>query len=200
MFSFFTLLLSTHLMAANPNYGFYTGLNGGQANDTGKGIEEMKGLAYGLNFGYRWYYWALELGYSKYDLKAERGQSDEFFIQKAEMDASSFDVAVRTFLFRYFTFAFGINSISSDEDIILSNINGNASSTFQSKGETDYSGTFFQLGIVLPMLRNLDVWLLYHNRTWTADTFGMDSNGSLAIDSIDYNIQQFTANIIYYFN
>lgn len=187
-------------MAANSNYGFYAGLNAGQGNDTGKGIEEMKGLAYGASLGYRWVKWAVELGYSKYDFKAERGQSDDFFIDKAELDATSIDFLVRTFVFRYLTFAFGLNMVSSDENILLTNVNGNPTSTFESEGESGYGGTFFQVGIVLPMLRNFDVWVLYQNRTWTSDEASIDSNGNLDIDSIDYNIQQFSANFIYYFD
>lgn len=192
-------LFSQSVISATENYGFYAGLNGGQANDTGKGIEEVKGSAFGATLGYRWVNWALELGYSKYDLKAERGQADDFYIDKAELDATSVDILLRSFLFKYITFAFGMNFVGSDEDVKLTNVNGNASSTFESLGETSYSGTFFQAGLVLPMLRNFDIWLLYQKRTWTAEEPSMD-DGSLEIESIDYGIQQISAHFIYYIN
>lgn len=198
-FAFLLLFNNLNSFAESSNYGFYAGINGGQANDTGKGIEEMKGSAYGVNLGYRWIHWALELGYSKYDLKAERGQSDDFFIDKGEMDASSIDILVRGFLFKYITLAFGYNIVSSEEDIQLTNVEGDSSSTFESKGGTSYDGTFFQAGIVLPLLRNFDIWLLYQNRNWSADSLSVD-DGSVGIESIDYNIQQISAAFVFYFD
>lgn len=188
----------TTAYASQTNYGLYTGLNYGTAADDGSGSEKLTGPVYGVGLGYRWIHYALEIGYTKFDVKSEGGVTDYATIDKATMDATSIDFIFRGFFWRYFTAGVGFSSINAKQDFRFSNIMGNPSNTYTFNEDSDYTGSIFQLGIVLPLLRSLDLQLLYERRSWMNND-PMVSNDPTHIEPLGGDFQKFSGQLVYYF-
>jgi hypothetical protein len=183
------------------NYGLYLGGVGGIAADDGEGNAKLQGPVYGGIIGYRWVYWALEVGFSQSSLKAKPGPAIEenitYDIENAEVKATSIDYMLRFFILRYFTLGLGYTKVNASHDFVLTNIGNDPSKNLVFKEDLDYSGGILQAGLVLPLFSFLDLQLLYERREWINDDIEINSDST--IDPIGVSLQQFTGRLVFYF-
>ncbi len=182
-------------MASNENYGFYTGLNFGKSNDTGKGKKQISGSVMGTQLGYRLYHWAMEVGYNRYSMTSGKGPTEEYTIVKGRVEASSIDFLLRTYFWRFFTAGIGWNNVKSKEVYYLTNVGGDPNQNISYNDQGAYKGLFYNAGIVLPLFRWLDIWVLYENRNWISEKYNGSTN-----EKVNLSIQQLSAHAVYYFN
>lgn len=192
---FFLLIVLFSFTTYAQNKGFYTGLNYGNAADDGSGAEKLSGPIYGVNLGYRWYHWALEAGYSKFDLKSEGGQTDLVYIDKAELNGQSFDFMLRAFFLRFLNIGLGYSMASADHDFRFKNINNVPGQNKDVKGSSDYTGTILQLGLVLPLFRWLDLQVLYEMRNLMNDDAEVD-----VLEPLGGGFKKISGQLVFYFN
>lgn len=191
----FSLFPFTYSMASNENYGFYTGLNFGKSNDTGKGKKQISGSVMGTQLGYRLYHWAMEVGYNRYSMTSGKGPTEEYTIVKGRVEASSIDFLLRTYFWRFFTAGIGWNNVKSKEVYYLTNVGGDPNQNISYNDQGAYKGLFYNAGIVLPLFRWLDIWVLYENRNWISEKYNGSTN-----EKVNLSIQQLSAHAVYYFN
>ncbi|GEM_PF-5851377 len=189
--------------SSSSDYGLYIGGGYSTVADSGTGSEMLTGPAYGAVLGYRWVSWGLELGYSKFDLASEPGVANPIFgapqirIDKAELKANSFDIILKYYFWRFFTLGLGYSKVSGKHDFRFSSLS-DPTDIYIVKGESDYTGAIIQAGIVLPLFRFLDFRFLYEARGWSNDE-EWDSDAPVS-EPLGGSFQQFTGQIIYYFN
>lgn len=202
---FLSLILShSSLAAEEPNYGFFMGIQGGTTEEKTSDETKFTGSTYGLNFGYRWVHFVLEAAYSKYNFTADKGRIEvggmSADLDKGEITATSFDIILRWIFLRYFTFAFGFSGISTQHDIRYSNINNDPSNNYTFDQDASYSGALINFGLVLPLLRNLDLRLLAESRSWKSDPIIIGSGMSFSTMELELKFVQYSGQLIYYFD
>lgn len=153
-------------LSLNAHAGFYLGAFGGKTWDDGDGIEKLEGSNLGFKFGWRWSWFALELSRSTFDMKTETGQAKDYFIEKGELSGASIDIIGRFFLFKYLSLFFGVSDVDSDDDIRLTNINGNPGNSFSSEGGSYSTGNIFGVGLHYPINYNFEIFGEYAKRKW----------------------------------
>lgn len=146
--------------------GLVLGIHGGQGKDNGKGIENFNGPLYGGRIGWRWNFFSLEYAMSSYSLSAKRGQSKDFFIDRAKADGSVSDILARFYLFKYVSLFAGITSLSLDFDIHLTNVKGDSSRSITSEGDSYTSGSILGAGVHIPFGKGFEVFGAYAIRKW----------------------------------
>ncbi|HXH31350.1 MAG TPA: hypothetical protein VNJ01_11100 [Bacteriovoracaceae bacterium] len=179
------LPLNAH-SARGKNYGPFFSVNGGIAIDTGPDRGKVQGPALGASLGYRRNKWVLELGYSTYDLKAKTGQAADYFVEKAEVKATGFDLTVSRVLWRFFTVGVGASKVTTQEDISLTSVYGDPYVSAVSQGKKDYTSFKWQAGLVLPLYRWLDFWVLYQDKSFNSENY-------------DFKIKQYSGQFLFYF-
>ena len=186
---------------SSSNYGLYLGGGYSTVADDGKGSEKLLGPAYGGVLGYRWDNWAIEVGYSKFDLASNGGVTTTLGqmirIDKAEVKADVLDFMLKFHFFRIFMLGLGYSTVSGTHDFRFSE-QDNPTNTFISQGESKYTGSVVQMGLVLPLFRFLDLRLIYEGRAWI-NKKAWESNAPVS-EPLGGSMQQFTGQMVIYLN
>lgn len=147
--------------------GFFIGGFAGKSSDNGSGIEKLEGKIVGGKIGWRWR--ALELARTSYDKKTQRGQSQDYFVEKADVDGSATDFIFRFYPFSFLSLAAGNSSLDIDGDIHLTNIEGNPGRSLKSTGSLYDNGSLFAAGLHLPQ-GGFQLFGEYMIRRWSSLT------------------------------
>lgn len=189
--SFIVTLL--FLLSSDSFGGFFLGGYGGNAFDNGEGIEKLEGSALGLKAGWRWKWLALELAQTSYDLETKKGQTDDFFVEKAELKGSGTDLMLRFYPFSYLSFVAGITSLDLEADIVLTNVDGDPSRTASASGDGFYTdGNVLGVGLHLPIGESFEIFGEFLRREWTSLSIGLES------DTPDLLIHEWHIGLVWY--
>lgn len=164
----FTLSIALISISISAKAGFIIGGFAGRANDNGDGIEKLQGSVAGMKVGWRWNWLALEYAKSKFDMRTEKGQSEDFYIQKAELKGTSSDILLRFYPIRFLSIAGGVSSLDLDGDILLTNVNGNPGDTISSSGSTYDSGTVIAAALHIPIGKGFELYGEFMQRKWSS--------------------------------
>ncbi len=187
------LLLTGLILFVSPasHAGIVLGAFGGRSSDTDQGIEKLKGPIFGGKIGYRFGFIALEAAHTSYNLEAEKGQAEDYFIQKAEVKGNINDLMLRFYPFSFISLVGGISDVNFEADIQLTNVDGNSGSSINEKGDTLYShGSFFGGGIHIPLGYGFEIYGEYIQRKLSSV---MD--GSLGVEVPDLKLNEWRAGI-----
>jgi hypothetical protein len=178
MKSFIAFILWCLLSSSTTLAGIVLGAYGGRSSDSGKGIEKLKGPIIGGKIGFRYNWLALEFAHTNYNLEAEKGQAEGYFIQKAEVKGRINDLMLRFYPFSFISLVGGYSQVKFDADVQLTNINGDPSSNLSEKGSTLYDrGHFLGGAIHVPLGAGVELFGEYIQRRVTssfAETLGSD--------------------------
>ena len=160
----FALLL---VLPLKSQAGLIIGAFGGKAFDNGDGIEKLEGTAAGFKTGWRWNWIALEIGQTYYDMKTDKGQAEDYYVNVAQLRGTSTDLMLRFYPWYFLSIGLGVSTLNMKSDILLTNVNGDPTSTIAASGDGYYdAGSIISLGLHLPIGNGFEVYGEIMRRKW----------------------------------